>query len=358
MALLLESFRKRKVSWTTMQTIFNFCQLPKSLGWDTTIPKLIKLHSEEDKYCSNFLKLDTLYRDNLYFAEKSVLIFETNKSYNSVLTNALTKYEIKETIFHEHYPFILPEDKLNEVDLVPQMVNILNTEQNLTVTFCTRRSFKEEVEIDSNNLKPEFKDKNHYDKIIGIQKHIYQFFDMVVIWKDREFIEIRLDISYNISQKERNVALVKIIESFNLLAKEILGVETVLHRYVNFFPLINKLYHSKEGKISDLSFVTDEGSIKSEKMRKNTGDLREETYHKAGKQAVNHITPFQISIIWEYEISEEIEKQIQLTIPGKYYYLNIPNPSLTEIFIKQCIIESEYNLILNKISKYLNINLC
>lgn len=142
---------------------------------------------------------------------------------------------------------------------------------------------------------------------------------------------------------------------FNKLVEEKLGIEKLLKEPINFFPLINNFYMSNdEGKIINLSFTTDEGSIKSEKMRKDKVDLRLETYHKAGKNAVHHITPYHIAILWDFKILERIKNQIELILPGKLYSLSSTNPRLEEVIIEQCIVLEEYNFILQKIDTYLN----
>lgn len=230
------------------------------------------------------------------------------------------------------------------------------TSESLSLIFCTRRSFTERTEIDIKAFNTEVQNKLvYYDKIFGTKRHIYQFFDVIVVWKNKNVIEVRIDILNNFSSQERHNSFVRIIEQFNNLIYESLGIENILEKCVNFFPLINNLYNSKsEGKIIELSFTTDEGSIKSEKIRKDKVDLRDETYHKAGRDAVHHITPYHLAILWDFKISGGIKTQIELVLPGKFYILSSENPSLEEAIIDKCGVLEEYNFIFNKIDTYLN----
>lgn len=265
---------------------------------------------------------------------------------------------MKKTIFKELYPFPLPEEKLDKTDLFPILVDIKDADETLSLIFCSRRSIIERTEINPENFEFTIESKNKlddYDKIYGIKKRIYQLFDAIVIWKKKNIIEVRIDISKELSSQERNISFTKVINQFNNLVTQKLHLRVLVKEYINFFPLIHSLYSkSGEGKVTHLSFVTDEGSIKYEKMRKMTKDLRHETYHKAGKNAVDHITPYYLAISWIFQISNEIKSDITLILPGKLYIINSPYPSLEEVIIKGCFVLEQYNFIFDKINEYLS----
>jgi hypothetical protein len=174
-----------------------------------------------------------------------------------------------------------------------------------------------------------------------------------VFWRNKELIEVRVDITSGMTFQERSRAFMQTINQFNDLATESFGFETILKESINCFPLIGSLYNSDEGKIGELAFSTDEGSIKLEKMRRGGIDLRAETYHRAGKQAVHHITPYRLAILWKFSISEELETQPELLLPGKVWALNHSTQNLDEVFITKCSGLEDYNFILEKIITYL-----
>jgi hypothetical protein len=154
--------------------------------------------------------------------------------------------------------------------------------------------------------------------------------------------------------QEISRAFVKSISYFNEFIRNELHIPLGLKDNANLFPLIDHMYESDEGKVGELSFLTDEGSIKNEKMRKGKVDLRRELYHKAGKEAVDHISTYRISILWNLTILDDIETYPELLLPGQSHCLNSKPPKLDEVIVKKCSCLEDYNFILNKIIKYLD----
>ena len=146
------------------------------------------------------------------------------------------------------------------------------------------------------------------------------------------------------------------VGEFNKLTEKVLGVKSLLKDPVNFFPLIKKLYDAKgEGKVGELAFTTDEGSIKNEKMRAGMGDLRDETYHKAGRAAVDDICPYRIAVLWDSPISEtlSIKNYLEVFLQGNCRSLSSQNQVLEDVIIKKCSFLEEYKFVFDKINKYL-----
>ena len=360
-SILLKALRQRISVWETMKDMLNMCDLPIGNGWDRTIKKLENdplnnLISSEIK----FQKLQTLYCNYILISQKAIKFYNVSKQDIDKLISCFEIYKIEPTIYQKYYPFPVAEEDLKGIDVLPNLAHIEITNENISLVFCTRHSFTERTEINLKDFNPEAQNKLiYYDKVYGTKRQIYQSFDVIVIWKNKGLIEARIDMTKNPQLKEYQNYFDRIINTFNILVKEKLGIEELLKKSMNLFPLINNLYNSKnEGKIAELSFITDEGSIKRETIRKDKNDLRDETYHSAGKKAVHHITPYQLKILWDFTIFKEEEKdiktQIILNLPGKFYTLSSNNPKLEEIIIEKCGFIEEYNFIFNIINKYLN----
>ncbi|NJN92426.1 MAG: hypothetical protein HC878_20050 [Leptolyngbyaceae cyanobacterium SL_5_14] len=242
-----------------------------------------------------------------------------------------------------------------EIDSLPKLVEIRSLDTSLAMIFCTKRFFTERTEIDPEGLNTEArKALDDYDELVGIKRYTRQFFDEVILWKNQDFVEVRIDIANGMPSQERSQAFIQVIKQFNAVARQKLNIETALKENINFFPLIDRLYESDEGKVGELAFTTDEGSIKFEKMRRGEVDLRDETYHRAGRKAVDHITPYRLAILWKFSLSEDLETQPELLLPGQARILSNSTQKLDEVIIRKCSGLEDYNFVLEKIVFYLN----
>jgi len=330
------------------------CNLPVGRGWEDTIKKLVD-DSKADEFSDGFDQLKEWYYNHLLIGEKAVKLFSVHRSRINNLITILTSHEIEKTIFHETYPFPLTDERLKEIDSLPKLVEIRNSDTSLAIVFCTKRFFTERTEIDPEGLNTEArKALDDYDELVGIKRYTRQFFDAVILWKNQDFIEIRIDIANGMPSQERSQAFIQAIKQFNALARQKLNIETALKESINFFPLIDRLYESDEGKVGELAFTTDEGSIKFEKMRRGEVDLRDETYHRAGRKAVDHITPYRLAILWKFSLSEDLETQPELLLPGQARVLSNSTQELGEVIIRKCSGLEDYNFVLEKIVFYLN----
>ncbi|MPS97462.1 MAG: hypothetical protein E2581_02975 [Pseudomonas sp.] len=94
----------------------------------------------------------------------------------------------------------------------------------------------------------------------------------------------------------------------------------------NFYPAMDKIYNSKDGNICELYFTTTiGGSVKREKMKKNTADLRAETWHAGGRVAIasaaipDSIDIYRLSVSWKLAFSPD---EPILSILGSYRALS------------------------------------
>lgn len=352
-AQIIESFSQR-ISWSTMRVILKICDLPVGRGWEQTIKKLTDEESLQDDISAKIEQLKKCYDNHLLVNDKALKIYQIERKKIDKLIAAFKDCKPADTPFHQTYPFPLFDDNLKVVDFSQKLVKIKDTEDSLAVIFCTKRLFTERSQIDTEKLNEETrKDLVDYDKIIGIKEHYRQFFDVVVLSKKRNTIEVRVDITGSLSSEDKSKAFFQTIQSFNTLSENISRIKTPLQESINFFPLIDNLYESDEGKVVELAFITDEGSTKSEKMRKGSVDLRTETYHHAGKQAVDHIISYRLAISWNIQIYQEINSQPELLLPGRAQILSNQTQYLDEVSILNCSSLDDYEFVVEKIFTYL-----
>jgi hypothetical protein len=350
---LLESCRKR-VPFTVMKAILKLCDLSGGHGWEDTIKKLAPESKFDVQLTSNFNKLDSHYKEHLLVGEKALQLFRVDREKIDKMITFLKNNEIKKNVFHETYPYLLPEEKLKTTKPLPELVEIIDSDNYLSLVFCSKRLFSEKTEIDPESLNDEAKKHlSGYDELFGIRRYERQSFDIVVLWKAREIVEVRIDIVQGIPSQEREQAFVATINGFHKLATNNSDVKVLNTNNINLFPLISHLYDSQEGKVGELAFTTDEGSIKLEKMRRGKVDLRDEIYHKAGRQAVPHITPYKLAILWEFPLAADIKTNPELLLPALSHTLNSSNPILKEAIVTKCSCLKDYGFVFEKNISYL-----
>lgn len=346
-AQILKAFSQR-ISWSTMRVILKMCDLPVGRGWEQTIDKL----TDEDS--DKIEQLKNCYENHLLVSDKALKIYQLERKKIDKLIATLKKHKPSATLFNETYPFPLSDERLKEIDFSQKLVEIRDTDDSLLVIFCTKRLFTERSQINPQHLNEETrKDLIEYDKIIGVKEHYRQFYDVVVLSKKQNTIEVRIDITGNLSSEDKSKAFFQTINQFNTLSEKIALIKTPLQESINFFSLIDSLYESDEGKVVELAFITDEGSTKSEKMRKGSVDLRTETYHHAGKQAVDHITSYRLAISWDIQVSQGINSQPELLLPGRAQILSSQIQYLDEVCILNCSSLNDYHFVVEKIFTYL-----
>ena len=173
-----------------------------------------------------------------------------------------------------------------------------------------------------------------YSEVIGIRKVAYEHVDVVrfshgVTGAGVVSAEIILDISRPgataLNQDEISKRFKKYESMVNkALAFALPGIS--LPAPMNFFAAMEKIYNSKDGNVCELGFATTlGGSVKKEKMKRNTADLRVETWHAGGRDAIakaaipDTIDIYRLSVSWKISMSDD---QPILSIPGSYKALS------------------------------------
>ncbi len=271
------------------------------------------------------------------------------------LIAGFNQYDPEESPLVDHFPFLLSEEDLLQIEPdEPLLVKIETLDIGLALIFCTRRLVTERKELSLDDFCEETRNElSGYEEIIAVKHTNRQFFDVVVLRTDLSAVEIRADVSGNIPSAFRTIAFRQIRNKFNELAGE-LGIESPLEEMLNLYPAVEKLYDSTEGRVCELGFITDENSIKHERQRRKEVDLRTETYHHAGRNAVPHITPYRLGICWDIPIAEDVQIRPELFFPGHVRLLSEETQLLESAIITKCSGLTDYEFIFRKVSESLD----
>lgn len=344
---------RHRVPWAVMQAVLKHHNLKKSNGWEGTLPKLEETfeakNSQEQQIF--FELLLNIYHEHLIAGEKSVRLFQETQSKIQEIINLFKSYNIPDSLFKENYPYLLESNELQNIEEGVYLANIIDLEGKLLLFFCSKRHSSERVEISLNDVQ--FK-LGEFSEIFGIKEYDKQCFDIVILDPLMNRVEIRLDTGSNVSTDERRAGFFQIQQQFQKLTTELMDVEYTLEKPINLFPAIDKLYRSKEGRICELAFTTETGSIKHEKMRRRHECLRKEPYHLGGSAAVDgNIATYKIAATWEYIIEATLITQPELLLPGYSRMLSQPNITLDNAIISNCAGFADYNFVTEKLNSFL-----
>ena len=338
--------------WPVMKALLDHHRLSKGHGWEGTIPKLESLAEESPEKEQELIEiLLPIYRDHLIAGEKTVRFFREDKNKIIEISSLIERHTIPNSPFKNTYPFVLSEDELKDIEAGLHLVEVIRLGERIFLVFCSKRHISEKTDINPSD----FQGLGEYTEVIGIKKYNKQFFDIVSLDSVNDVIEIRLDIGNKISSEERKAGFNQIKKAFETLVSELTGEDYELNNAVNFFPAINTLYRSEEGRVCELAFTTEGSSIKHEKMRRKHECLRDEAYHIGGSRAVDgKIAVYRIAVTWEHKIPSTLLTQPELLLPGYSSMLSHASSSLEDAIITHCAGTTDYDFVIEKLNGFLN----
>ncbi|WP_434558002.1 hypothetical protein [Pseudomonas sp. Z4-20] len=174
-----------------------------------------------------------------------------------------------------------------------------------------------------------------YSEIIGIRKVAYEHVDVIrvshgVTGPDVLSVDILLDVSRPGDAVLNQEEIIKRFNNYHSMVtfamNSAMSGGSPLPQPLNFFPAMEKIYNSTDGNVCELGFATTlGGSVKREKMKRNTADLRVETWHAGGRKAIasaaipDTIDIYRLSVSWKISMSDD---QPILSVPGTYKALS------------------------------------
>ncbi|MFS7307175.1 hypothetical protein [Rahnella inusitata] len=343
----IDALERRNVSFRLIQAMLKQYQLASARGWE--LLRDIYVNNRDAHVLSDFKEI---YESQFNYGKRIIFLSEvTNKKLSDkifiFLSSAVAPNDTKTKKYLEKYPLPLSENKLNTMSLLkPSAVDIEVSNDIVSLVFTYPRVYKERDVIDFGTLSNSTKnDLNQFDEVIGVKNRYVQFFDKIIFNKKDGSLRFEIDSTSAITLEEA----LKAEERYRIfIIKGILSKhkEVVVIRRLNLFNKIEKLYKDSDGKIINLGHSTGTGSDKSERMRKKTDDLRDESFHIAGLKALQGITNnYAISKTWKGKLNTDLI----LTIPGTTSLTTSSNPLIDHVIIDGCCTESDFTMLLSKV---------
>ena len=241
-----------------------------------------------------------------------------------------------------------------KIDIVGhQLIKIHRDKNEINLIFSGVRKYRTKDRVPLSEIDKSVRDKYKGHKVYVSKDVSRQFFDIVSINKDSGRIEFRLDLDKG-NSPEKPVSLLfsdlhRAFDQFFIINNK----DVMVRHDLDFFQAIRKIYdNSDEGKISALYFECSTGVTRHENFRQTIhADLRQEIFHKEGKQAVGDIDPYRMEVFWNADDAGAEIKQVQVEFPGSISHLH-KNLTLDYICIKNIPGKESYTFAIDKVASY------
>jgi len=351
MALNSATFSAATINIGNKISLPDFCAklrelgLPSSNSWAKTIGQLQDIIDSPKANPTDLANLEILVAwtcEYLASFSKAICIYELGvhaHPYIPSLGQAILAGLIKAGV-RQNYPageFPALAGKIECGTIIEQFFirSVTHTKDIFSVVITTVAEYyvREKISVTAADSQAVAK-LSDYSEIIGVRKVAYEHVDVIrfshgVTGSGIVSAEIMLDISRPgataLNQDEISKRFKKYDSLVNTaLTTAIPGVK--LPAPMNFFPAMDRIYNSKDGNVCELGFATTlGGSVKKEKMKRNTADLRVETWHAGGRNAIasaaipDTIDIYRLSVSWKITMSDD---QPILSVPGSFKALS------------------------------------
>lgn len=347
---IFETLRAR-TSWTLANNLLKRAGLAGAQGWDDAITKnTSKIDSNAEERLLEHLRQSALCSNKLS------KFYRLEHEQISKLRIALEGLEVEKSKYSEVFPCALSETELGTENAVPKLVSIERTEEGVGIVYASviKLTVKEDIPISDDFRNPDLI-QSKYDEIIGLKYKAIQTFNVIWIPHHDNLIEIRTDFPNGMS----NTLAHEIQSQFKAMVQNLTMQKLDIGQPIDLSQLIEKMYENhEEGTVVELSFKTSTASIKNEKMRRTPTCLRNELYHKGGKDALGtKIDPFKISIRWYFTIDGH-DFSPELTLAGSSRGQLSANGKtngqiVTGAVIQNCSGVIDYEFVKERIKNYL-----
>lgn len=319
--------------------------LPVSNSWSKTVATLIEM-AEDPNITSN--TIDSLngvvswLSEYFRYSAKALFVYDLPVSGFGGLESLAAEFRknLKHVgVLSDHpykFPALMDRVELENFNGRTILRKIFRQAGSLSFVFSSVREFqiKETIAISRADALAVGK-LDGYSKVVGFRSALHEQIDVVRFrWSGttaafQPTVEMILDVTKpGGSMLNSNEILIRSREYRSIITGSLLRYNRsfAMPSELNFFPVIQKIYNSSEGNVCELGFVTMIGnSMKTEKMKRNSADLRTETWHAGAMVAIasaptpDTIDIYKLNVSWRIAMSDD---EPVLSIPGSYRALS------------------------------------
>jgi len=306
-----------------------------SRGWDRSIPSEV---SEEDKD-----KLIAHLQQHQVAGEKALQFFRLSRQQKQAIEEVASSRRAPASAFKEAYPLPVSNSEMAKLEPDdPSMVTRLSTNQGIALIFASLRTFTERIKVPSSDLKESR--RGEYEEVIGIRRRKVRAFDALWIPRQGNYVCSAVDFPFDAPQDfpESGQAYMR---------KQISTMLGSVVEPTNFWKAVDGLYRSRDGRVVELGFATDNAGVKHLKSRSGGRCIRQDLYHRGGSAAVHdEITPFRISVQWDLAGVRDNPARLELALHGVSRMLYEPKSHIGTAVLRGGFSSSHIAFVLEKLN--------
>lgn len=341
---------RHRMSWTNARKILNASGVSTSHGWDGTLKKIAENGQEVDKG-----RLEDFLIEHILCGEKFTKLYPIDPAKRAPLQQAIVSAAISDCVAAKCYPFLMDEADLLQGQGEFHIANVESNEDGVGLVLSSVFWVKKREEISFEDFDKPEEMRSRYDEVIGVVREPIQLFHVVWLPHHRDFLEIRVDHPRGMAEADvhgMHSALKGIINDWGISA---------LEKPINLFPAVRPFYDDgSEGTVTQMTFQTTTGGIKDEKLPRRSldADQRTEAYHVAGKEAVEAIAIYRITVEWGFsEDNVTYTPSITLAASGPAGDGENGLPTISGALINNCMRATDYEFVIDRLGKKAQLDL-
>jgi hypothetical protein len=319
-------------------------------GWLNTRNKLEELLADPVKGPNVLSELNRIYIDNILYANKGVVLWSIARDDAQLLVARLEEF-IVESPYATKYPFPLTTEELRSGAPLGVPTAVHGDDKRKTLVYASWRSRMEEDAVPESDIPVNYRSAGYTEMVVK-KKSVFQVYDSVTVYPQRELVELRIDAAKTLSEKEIYAYRNALASRFNETARALILKDQVLRDAVNMVPALVPLYNGREWIVSQIEHVNEGGYNNSNRGRRRTDDVRRDTYHTSGEAAVTNLQLWNVNAV--FKSSERISAP-QLVLEGHSSMLSALNPYMDLARINDCSSKEDYEYVFDALLKCLSI---
>ncbi|EPM5497406.1 hypothetical protein ACTM7A_001342 [Vibrio fluvialis] len=341
-----------RMAWEQQcKPLLHLNSIKTGLGTERTLDKLVG-NFDREEYAQKFVELyDGYYLQTLLAGDRTIKIFQLSEEKFEALQNAYAEVSAKEAVDTEFFPYYIDEDRADELSKKTKLTSVMQVYEKTYFFFSTNRSITEKNDLNSSVYgdNPEIVEfLNKFSRVTAFTDQSRQYIDIVCLNAKDHTVELRLDTSSAVAAKDVSLLFRSVQEAFIELIPERLDFAVFVNS-MNFFPLVRDIYDSKDCRVVELSFTTDDGYIHHERDRNGSkgGDVRTGEFHMGGVEKCD-INPYRISARWTSSFTAELKYEYEISLNASVRELSaIGGGNLTHAIVSMCPCEKDLDALLS-----------